>query len=357
MMEPIPQDMLALVYRGAKDLRLETVPVPRIDSQELLVKVAACGVCPTDIKKIQFGTVTPPRIFGHETSGTIVSLGAQVQQFRVGQRVALHHHVPCLTCHACRHRAFAQCLQYKRTGITAGFEPAGGGYAQYVKVLPFVFPGIVNIPRGSTFVEGAMLEPVNTILKAIKRLALLRGDNVLVVGQGPIGLLFTRLLALFGANVLASDLVEKRLKMAQQMGARWLFRPGGAAPVSEMQMLVGKQGLDAAIICAPSDEAVVQAQEALNGGGKLMLFAHTRRGAVTSLDLSSICVDEKDLIGSYSSDFTLQKEVARLVFSRKVDVRTVITHEFPLEKAREAIELAAHPTPESLKVMVRPQPG
>src|SRR5947208_2164238 len=82
IMELIPKEMLALVYRGAKDLRPETVPVPRIGAHDLLVKVAACGVCPTDIKKIQFGTVTPPRIFGHEPSGTIVSLGAQVQKFR-----------------------------------------------------------------------------------------------------------------------------------------------------------------------------------------------------------------------------------------------------------------------------------
>ncbi len=162
---------------------------------------AACGVCPTDIKKIQYGTVPPPRIFGHETAGTVVRLGSRLGQFRVGERVALHHHVPCLECHACRHHAFAQCAQYKRTGITAGFEPAGGGYAEYVRVMPFVLPGVVSIPPRNSFLEGAMLEPVNTVLKAIKRLALLRGDIVLVAGQGPIGLMFTRLLTLQGMRV------------------------------------------------------------------------------------------------------------------------------------------------------------
>src|SRR6266853_2409632 len=153
--------MRAVVYRGINDLRVESVAVPEIGSGELLVKVAACGVCPTDIKKIQYGTVPQPRIFGHETAGTISRVGARLKGFRIGERVALHHHVPCLVCHACRHRAFAQCARYKRTGITAGFDPAGGGYAQYVKVMPFVFPGIVSIPRRSTFLEGAMLEPVN----------------------------------------------------------------------------------------------------------------------------------------------------------------------------------------------------
>src|SRR6478672_8381238 len=166
-MDRIPKTMQAAVYRGPNDIRLETVPVPRIGPSELLVKVAVCGVCPTDIKKIHYGTVPPPRIFGHETSGTIVQVGRGVTKFRVGDRVGLHHHVPCLDCHYCRHHAFAQCLRYKRTGITAGFEPAGGGYADYVRVMPFVLPGVVRIPRGNTFVEGAMLEPVNTVLKAI----------------------------------------------------------------------------------------------------------------------------------------------------------------------------------------------
>src|SRR5437660_5493936 len=214
--------MRAIVYRGPNDLRLETLPVPEIAEDELLVKAAACGVCPTDIKKIQYGTVPPPRIFGHETAGTIVRVGKRTRKFKAGDRVALHHHVPCLKCHACRHRAFAQCPTYKRTGITAGFEPAGGGYAEYVRVMPFVLSGVVKIPRRNSFLEGAMLEPVNTVLKAVNRLSLLRGDTVLVAGQGPIGLMFTRLLALRGMKVLATDLFDSRLQLAKEFGARWV---------------------------------------------------------------------------------------------------------------------------------------
>src|SRR5712672_2119721 len=172
----IPKTMQAVVYRGVNDLRVETVPVPQTGEDELLVKVAVCGVCPTDIKKIQYGTVPPPRIFGHETAGTIVRIGSGVREWKVGDRVALHHHVPCLVCHACRHRAFAQCAQYKLTGITAGFEPAGGGYAEYVRVKAFVLPGVVKIPIRNSFLEGAMLEPVNTVLKAVNRLSLLPED-------------------------------------------------------------------------------------------------------------------------------------------------------------------------------------
>jgi L-iditol 2-dehydrogenase len=137
--------MRAVVYRGVNDLRVEEVPVPRIGSSEILVRVGVCGVCPTDIKKVHYGTQAPPRIYGHETAGTIVKVGARVQGWSVGDRVGLHHHVPCLDCHFCRHRAFAQCETYKRTGITAGFEPAGGGYAEYVRVMNFCLPGALKL--------------------------------------------------------------------------------------------------------------------------------------------------------------------------------------------------------------------
>jgi L-iditol 2-dehydrogenase len=439
--------MRAVVYRGVNDLRVETVPVPRIGPNELLVKVAVCGVCPTDIKKIQYGTVPPPRIFGHETAGTIVRIGGGASvlasRFKIGNRVALHHHVPCLDCHFCRHHAFAQCETYKRTGITAGFEPAGGGYAEYVRVMPFVLPGVVKIPVRNSFAEGAMLEPVNTVLKAVRRLSLLRGDVVLVAGQGPIGLMFTRLLQLAGAQVIATDLLEPRLRLARKFGAKWILlaqtgraelpqlNPGRAelplrpdarqrVPTStlnpqpstfiRLSSLIRRatrgRGLDAAVIAVPSDAVVQQALQLVRGGGQVLLFAHTKRtptlnpqppgapkcdeggrpgegsqnstlnptarrsGAKAAqppvlhslgeggstlnfpLDLASVCLDEKDLLGSYSSDFTLQDEVARLVFSRQLDVRDLISHFFPLEQTPAAIRLASKPTEDSLKILV-----
>lgn len=348
----VPRSMRAVVYRGPNDLRLEEVPVPRIRSDEILVRVAACGVCPTDIKKILYGTVAPPRIFGHETAGTIVAVGARVRGLRAGQRVGLHHHVPCMDCHCCRHGAFAQCATYKRTGITAGFEPAGGGYAEYVRVMSFCLPGVVRIPGGAGFDEGAMLEPVNTVLKAVRRLGLLPGDAVLVAGQGPIGLMFTRLLKLAGARVIATDLMDARLGLARRWGARYAVRADAPDADERVRRAAGRNGLDAAVIAVPSAAAVRQAERLLRGGGRLLLFAHTKRGDQEPVDLASICVDEKDLIGSYSSDFTLQREVARLVFGRQLDVRPLITHRFELDRTMEAVALAARPTAESLKILV-----
>jgi L-iditol 2-dehydrogenase len=344
--------MKAVVYRGVDNLVVESIPVPRMGPQELLVRIGACGVCPTDIKKIKHGTVEPPRVFGHESAGIIAKKGALVRGFEVGDRVALHHHVPCMDCHACRHGVYAQCATYQKTGITAGFAPAGGGYAEYVRVMPFVFPGIVRIPDKNSLIEGAFLEPVNTVLKAIHRLNLLPGDKVMVAGQGPIGLMFTRLLSARGMSVLATDLLPERLKLAKTFGAT-LALPGDQEGFADrLERWSRGQKLDAMILAVPVNGLATAGQTWVRGGGQVLLFAHTLRKDWGKVDLGAICMEEKDLIGSYSSDVTLQKEVAKIVFSRVLDVRKLVTHRFSLDQAAAAVNLAANPQSGALKIVV-----
>src|SRR6266568_5001748 len=118
--EKIPSTMLAAVYRGVNDVRLETVAVPEIGPGEVLVKVHTCGICGTDLKKIATGSHSAPRIFGHETSGTVAAVGANVTKFAPGNRVMVFHHIPCRECYYCRNKTFAQCETYKKVGCTAG---------------------------------------------------------------------------------------------------------------------------------------------------------------------------------------------------------------------------------------------
>src|ERR1700761_1261966 len=132
MHQAIPRTMRAVVYHGINDMRVETVPVPEIGPGEVLIKVAACGICGTDLKKIHTGSHSAPRIFGHETAGTIVRTGEGVDNFGIGDRVMVFHHIPCGECYYCRKKTFAQCVTYKKVGCTAGFEPSGGGFAEYV---------------------------------------------------------------------------------------------------------------------------------------------------------------------------------------------------------------------------------
>src|SRR5467141_4641010 len=155
----LPSTMRAAVYRGVNNMRMETVPVPAIGSGELLVRVHTCGICGTDLKKIATGSHSAPRIFGHETSGVVVAAGKDVQEFHPGDRVMVFHHIPCRQCYYCRHKNFAQCETYKKVGCTAGFEPSGGGFAEYVRVMDWIVEqGTVKIPQGVSFEQACFVE-------------------------------------------------------------------------------------------------------------------------------------------------------------------------------------------------------
>src|ERR1700739_3757911 len=223
MTKTIPETMRAAVYRGINDVRVETVPVPEFGPGEVLIRVAACGICGTDLKKIHTGSHSAPRIFGHETAGTIAAVGAGVEDFAVGDRVMVFHHIPCGQCYYCRKKTFAQCPVYKKVGCTAGFEPSGGGFAEYVRVMDWIVRrGLVKIPDGVPFEQAAFVEPVNTCFKAIKNLSLEPDETALVIGQGRLGILLAALAARTGARVLTSDLFPERHKVAAGYG---LSRP------------------------------------------------------------------------------------------------------------------------------------
>lgn len=351
----IPAEMKAAVYRGRGKVAVETVPVPAIGAGEVLVKIVACGVCHTDLKKVEYGLQEPPRIYGHEMAGTIVALGRGVKGWRLGDRVAVFHHIPCGRCFYCDRKDYAQCPVYKKTGSTAGFEPAGGGFAEYVRVLPWIVKnGMVRVPRSVPIELASFLEPVNTCLKGVDRLNLRRGDLVLVFGQGPIGLLFTQLLKARGARPVGLDLIASRRRLSTRLGSSWSADPRSPSFEKRLRKESGGRGADAAVLAVPSESALKQALSLLRPGGTVLLFAHTRRGEEVRVDAGAVCVDEKTVLGSYSSSVDVTDEVARLVFSRKVDVGPLISHRLPLERVREAFDLAAHPTPTSLKILVTP---
>jgi L-iditol 2-dehydrogenase len=319
------------------------------------VRIAACGVCHTDLKKVEYGLQAPPRIYGHEMAGTIVSLGRGVRGWRIGDRVAVFHHIPCGNCFYCVRKDYAQCPVYKKTGSTAGFEPAGGGFAEYIRVLPWIVrTGMVRIPRSVPLEHASFLEPVNTCLKGVDRLNLRRGDLVLVFGQGPIGLLFTQLLRARGARPVGLDLIASRRRLSGRLGAEWSADPRSPAFERRLRRESEGRGADAAVLAVPSEAALGQALALLRPGGTVLLFAHTRKGEEVRVDAGAVCVDEKTVLGSYSSSVDIADEVARLVFSGKVDVGPLISHRLPLSRVQEAFELAAHPTPRSLKILVTP---
>jgi L-iditol 2-dehydrogenase len=352
--EKIPSTMLAAVYRGRNDVRLETVPVPDIGPGEILIKVHTCGICGTDLKKIATGSHSAPRIFGHETSGVVAAVGSKVAQFAVGDRAMAFHHIPCRECYYCRHKTFAQCETYKKVGCTAGFEPSGGGFAEYVKVMDWIVKtGTVRIPDGTSFEQAAFVEPVNTCMKGIERMDLQPGETVLVIGQGPIGIMLSVLAKRAGANVITSDLYEPRLTISKEFGLENSINASRINPVNEVRRQTDGRGADAAIVAVGNNSLIQPAMDAVRPGGRVLLFAQTQHGDAV-FDPAAVCTDEKTLIGSYSASVDLQDESVRFVMGREMALERLISHRFPLTRAVEALELAAHPQPDSMKIVIQP---
>jgi L-iditol 2-dehydrogenase len=350
----LPATMKAAVYRGVNDVRMEEVSVPEIGAGEVLVRVHTCGICGTDLKKIASGSHSAPRIFGHETSGVVAKVGEGVKKFSAGDRVVVFHHIPCGKCYYCRHKTFAQCETYKKVGCTAGFEPSGGGFAEYVRVMDWIVAqGTVRIPDGVSFEQACFVEPANTCIKGIKTLQLQAGETALVMGQGPIGLILAVLAKRAGARVITSDLYSSRLTIANSFGLNLTIDASKADAVKAVREMTDGRGADAVILAVGGNSLIKPAMDAARPGGRVLLFAQTVRGEAT-IDPAAVCVDEKTLLGSYSASVDVQEESVRFVMNREMDLERLISHRFPLENGVEALNMAAHPQPDSMKIVIQP---
>jgi L-iditol 2-dehydrogenase len=345
--------MRAGVYRGKDSVVLESVPIPEIGEGELLFRVAACGICGTDIKKIHHGFVTPPQILGHELAGTVVKVGRGVKKFRPGDRVVAFHHIPCRACFYCEHKLFSQCAGYKKVGLTAGFDPNGGGFAEFVRAMPWIVErGMIELPAGVSFEEATFVEPVSTCLKAVRKARVMPGETVAVIGQGPIGLLLMILAKYEGATVFTSDPMPGRRAASVRFGAAEAFDPMTVDLLGEMRSRTEGRGVDAVLLAVPNPSLVAEALSLARPGGRVLLFAHNDPVLQLAFPAAAVGVEEREILGSYSASVDMQEESAALVFSRRIPVKELISHRFPLERIAEAVEMASRPADNTLKVVI-----
>ncbi|HME12420.1 MAG TPA: alcohol dehydrogenase catalytic domain-containing protein [Candidatus Acidoferrum sp.] len=349
----IPKTMRAGVYRERGVVRVEEVPVPEVGIHEVLIKVAACGICGTDIKKIFQAYVPAPQILGHELAGTVVAIGSGVTKWRVGDRVMSFHHVPCGACFFCERRLFSQCAQYKTTGLTAGFTPNGGGFGEYVKAMPWVAErGIVALPDNVSFEEATFIEPINTIVKAVEKARVKAGESVLVAGCGPIGLQLLMVAKLTGAKLYTSDPMAVRREKSIALGAIESFDPSSGKLVELVKARSEGRGADAVLVAVAHPSVVVDALAAARPGGRVLLFAANDPVTKIEFPASAVGIDEKEILGSYSAAADIQQEAAALVLHKKLPVLDIVSHIYPLDRIQEALELANQPTDDSLKVLI-----
>jgi len=350
---PIPKTMRAGVYREKGVVRVEEVPVPEVGEGEVLIKVAACGICGTDIKKIFQRYVEPPQILGHELAGTVVAVGRGVRKWKPGDRVMSFHHIPCGECFYCNNRLFSQCKQYKSTGLTGGFTPNGGGFGEYVKAMPWVAArGIVALPDSVSFEEATFIEPINTIVKAVQKARVAQGETVLIMGCGPIGLQLFMVTQTVGARIYTSDPMAPRRAKSLALGGIESFDPTSGKLVEEIRTRTGGRGADAVLVAVAHPAVVVEALAAARPGGRVLLFAANDPVTKIEFPAAAVGIDEKEILGSYSAAVDIQESAAALVLQKKLPVMEIVTHRFPLARIQEGLELANRPTEESLKILI-----
>jgi L-iditol 2-dehydrogenase len=340
--------MLACLLDGTNKIALRQVPVPKLDRGDVLVKMEACGICGTDLEKVE-GKLGPGGILGHEVSGTVLETSADVQDYKIGDRVVVHHHVPCYKCTLCMRGDFTLCAQFKKTNI----EPCGLAESFRVPRYNVERGAIMELPEEISFEEGSMIEPTACCIRAIHNAGVKQNDNVLVVGLGPTGLTHTQLLRhLTRGRIIGTDLIESRRRMGHKLGADTTLDPQVENVPSEVEKLIG-QGADMALVATGNEKALGQAFASVRKGGKIVLFGAPASGAHYQLDVSTFFSKQIAFVSSYSCVESEMHEAIQLLSTKQLDLRGLISNRFMIREADKAIEHSMS-SKEAIKTMVTP---
>lgn len=331
--------MKAVIYHAHDDIRLEDVPLPTCGAGELLIRVDGCGLCGSDILKI-VQRAQPPVSLGHELTGTIVELRQPMQNFEVGQRVVVAHHVPCGSCHYCRHGNYSMCAAFKASNV----DPCG--FAEYLRVpAANVLQTTLALPESLSAEEGTFVEPLACCVRAVRRTPLLDGDSVAVVGLGSVGLLMLQAVRGLAAragrtvSVFGLDLLPARLRLARELGADLTI--DASSDERTVRQIIAEQtdgrGVDAAIITAPGARPFFSALSSVRKGGMLTIFAaHT---GTVQLDLERLYQQELTISSTYSASPADLPLALDLLATRQVRVESLISHRLPLTRFAEGVAL------------------
>lgn len=335
-------------YYSRDDVRLEQIPVPEIGPGEVLVQVEACGLCGSDLME-WYADSKAPAVLGHEPVGFVSQLGSGVQGFTPGDRVFVHHHVPCFVCHYCRRGNYSSCPTFKENGIYPG------GFAEYVRVRAInVQWDVLHLPKGLGFEEATLIEPTACAIRGMKRCGMQAGDKVLIVGAGVSGLLFSQLSRLWGASlVIATDLVEYRLRMALEFGADSFVNAKAQDWETEVLEATGGAGADVVIVTPGSVEAMQQGLKLAGKGGNVLIYGPLPPGVTLPVEVHALLFSEKTLVTTYSCGPDDTRTALELIRGDRVRTKGLVTHSFGLDEVEGAMRLAAQAA-ESLKVVIIP---
>jgi L-iditol 2-dehydrogenase len=332
-------------YYSRQDIRIEEIPIPEVGPGEILVRVKACGLCGSDLME-WYVEKKAPTVLGHEPAGVVAAVGPDVTEFEVGDRVFVHHHVPCFTCHYCTRGFYTCCETFKATHL----DP--GGFAEYFRVPALnVKRDVLKLPPEMSFEQATQIEPLATCIRGIDRAGIQPGDSVVVVGAGVTGLMQLQLARIYGAGqIFVTDFVPFRLEMARRLGADHVIDAGDDV-LATLKALNDGRGADVVIVTAGSIKAMEHSLALADGGATVLLFGISAPAATLPVSPYQLLFSELTLVGTYSSSHIETRQALKLIQAGRIEVESLITHRFKLAEVGQAIHLAAEHG-ESMKILI-----
>jgi L-iditol 2-dehydrogenase len=339
--------MFVAVYYNNKDVRVEELPMPEIGEEEVLLKVMASGICGSDVLE-WYRLPKAPRVLGHEATGVIDQVGKKVKNVKVGDRVFVSHHVPCNACVHCEKGHHTACETLHNTN----YYP--GGFSQYIKVPKInVQNGIYKLPDDMSFEEGTFIEPLACVARGQRLAEIKKGDVVLIIGSGISGILHAQLAKYKGAKkVFVADINEYRMKLAEKFGADQGIDARDNMP-QKIKALNDGRLADQVIVCTGATSAVTSAVDCVEKGGTILFFAVPDPTVKIPLPINQFWRNEITIRTSYGAAPNDLEEALKILATKKLNVKDMITHKLPLREAQEGFRLMAN-AGESLKVILQP---
>jgi L-iditol 2-dehydrogenase len=341
--------MKAVFVNGHSAVSVDDVKIPEMTSAgDVLVKMRACGLCGSDLEKIYGEYSMVSGRLGHEPAGEVVAIGKSVKGFACGDRVFIHHHVACYSCHYCLHGDYTMCPAYQ----TSNIEPCGLAEHFLVPEWNVSRGGLIKLPDNVRFDEASLVEPLACCIKAWKKCSPQKGDDIAVLGAGPTGLMHALLALAFGAGkIFVIDINEFRLKFAKKYGVQVFNSISDQYLANNINLGTDGRGVDVCIVATGSLKALLQSFDLTRKGGKVMLFGVPPKGSQMSYDVSKLYSSEHSLISSYAASEIETNQALKLIAEKRIDIESLITHRFNISKAAEAVR-CAHEANDAMKVII-----
>ena len=339
--------MLAAFYYNNHDVRIEEIPVPSIGEDEALLKVMASGICGSDVLE-WYRIPKAPRVLGHEATGIISKVGSQVKNIKVGDRVFVSHHVPCNQCRYCQRGNHTAC----HTLHTTNYYP--GGFAQYVQIPKInVQCGIYKLPDAMSFEEGTFIEPLACVSRGQRLANLQKDDTLLIIGSGISGILHAQLAKFKGIeNIVVADINPYRLELAKKFGAHHALNAKDNLPQDLKDINDGRLA-DQVIVCTGATSAAMSAMNCVESSGTILYFAVPDPTVKLSVPINQFWRNEITIRTSYGAAPNDLEDSMKVLTTRQLNVKDMITHRLNLREAQEGFKLMAE-AGQSLKVILQP---